>query len=243
MIIVSIIICAVLGYYFAVFIKNKRVGYPLAFTFIALFILSLVLLISNEYGHFGMKQAVNEKTYQIQSVQKGQKLLLKKELGTSGKENVYVYRTPETANTKKPKTTKVDRSVKNVVKTGNYSAATMTKKTTRWEYKNGFYSFLFGISDNNNEFIKQTNTFKVGNDWLVLTTTQATQLQKKMKSKAFQAQMKQDGAAYVKAAMTKAMTANPQMTAAEQKQAQSQATKAFQAQAQAKLIQEIKNQK
>lgn len=243
MIIVSIIICAVLGYYFAVFVPNKKVGYPVSFTFIALFILSLVLLISNEYGHFGMKQTVNEKTYQIQSIQKGSNLLLKKELGTNGKEDVYIYRTPETANAKKPETTKVDSHVKNTVKTGEYSAATLTKKTTRWEYKNGFYSFLFGISDNNKEFVKQTNTFKVGNDWLVLTTTQASQLQKKMKSKTFQAQMKQEGEAYVKAAVVKAMQANPSMSATEQKQVMQQAQKAFKAQAQAKLIQEIKSQK
>lgn len=243
MIIVSIIICAVLGYYFAVFIKNKKVGYSLSFTFIGLFVLSLILLISNEYGHFGMHQVTNEKTYQIQSVQKGSNLLLKKELGTNGKEDVYIYRTPETANDKKPETTKVDVHVKNTVKTGNYSAATLTKKTTRWEYKNGFYSFLFGISNNNKEFVKQRNTFKVGNDWLVLTTTQASQLQKKMKSKAFQAQMKQEGATYVKAAVMKAMQANPSMTAEQQKQVTQKATKAFQAQAQAKLIQEIKSQK
>lgn len=190
-----------------------------------------------------MEKVTNEKTYQIQSVQKGSKLLLKKELGTSGKEDVYVYRTPETANKKKPTTTKVDYNVKNVVKTGNYSAATLTKKTTRWEYKNGFYSFLFGISDNNKEFVKQTNTFKVGKDWLVLTTTQASQLQKKMKSKSFQAQMKQDGAAYVKAAVTKAMQTNPSMSADQQKQVTQQAEKAFKAEAQAKLIQEIKSQK
>ncbi|KRN99849.1 DUF4811 domain-containing protein [Companilactobacillus kimchiensis] len=243
MIIVSIIICAVLGYYFAVFIENKKVGYSLSLTFIALFVLSLVLLISNEYGHLGMQKVTDEKTYQIQSVQKGSNLLLKKELGTNGKEDVYIYRTPETANKKKPQTTKVDSQVKNVVKTGDYSAATMTKKTTRWEYKNDFYSFLFGLSDNNKEFIKQKNTFKVGNDWLVLTTTQASQLQKKMKSKAFQAQMKQEGADYVKAAMMKAMQANPKMTPAEQKQATEQATKAFKAESQAKLIQEIKSQK
>ena len=108
-------------------------------------------------------------------------------------------------------------------------------------YKNGFYSFLFGISDNNKEFIKQTNTFKVGDDWLVLTTTQAKQLQKKMNSKAFKAQMKQEGEAFVKAEVTKAMMQNPSMTAAQQKQVTKQAQQAFQAQAQAKLIQEIKN--
>lgn len=243
MIIISILLCAGLGYYFAVFLKNKKVGYSLSFTFIALFIISLILLVANEYSHFGMEKVTSEKTEQIQSVQKGSNLLLEKELGTNGKENVYIYRTPETANAKKPKTTKVDANVKNVVKTGNYSAATVTKKTTRWEYKNGFYSFLFGISGNDKEFVKQTNTFKVGNDWLVLTTTQASQLQKKMKSKAFKAQMKQEGATYVKAAVMKAMQANPQMTTAEQKQVTQKAEKAFQAQAQAKLIQEIKAQK
>lgn len=234
MIIASIIITAVLGYYFAVFIENKKVGYSLSFTFIALFILSLFLLISNEYNHLGMKQVTREKTEQIQSVQKGSNLLLKKELGTNGKEDVYIYRTPETANAKKPQTTKVDVNVKNVVKTGNYSAATLTKKTTRWEYKNGFYSFLFGLSDNNKEFVKQKNTFKVGNDWLVLTTAQASKLQK---------QMKQEGATYVKAAVMKAMQANPSMTPAEQKAVTQKATKAFKAQATAKLIQEIKSQK
>ena len=243
MIIASIIITAVLGYYFAVFIENKKVGYSLSFTFIALFILSLFLLISNEYNHLGMKQVTREKTEQIQSVQKGSNLLLKKELGTNGKEDVYIYRTPETANAKEPQTTKVDVNVKNVVKTGNYSAATLTKKTTRWEYKNGFYSFLFGLSDNNKEFVKQKNTFKVGNDWLVLTTAQASKLQKQMKSKAFQAQMKQEGATYVKAAVMKAMQANPSMTPAEQKAVTQKATKAFKAQATAKLIQEIKSQK
>jgi hypothetical protein len=188
-----------------------------------------------------MEKVTTEKTYQIQSVQKGTNLLLEKKLGTNGKESVYVYRTPETAKAKKPQTTKVNSQVKNVVKTGNYKNATVTKKTTRWEYKNGFYSFLFGISDNNKEFIKQTNTFKVGDDWLVLTTTQAKQLQKKMNSKAFKAQMKQEGEAFVKAEVTKAMMQNPSMTAAQQKQVTKQAQQAFQAQAQAKLIQEIKN--
>ena len=188
-----------------------------------------------------MEKVTSEKTYQIQSVQKDTNLLLEKKLGTNGKENVYIYRTPETAKAKKPQTTKADSHVKNVVKTGNYKNATVTKKTTRWEYKNGFYSFLFGISDNNKEFVKQTNTFKVGNDWLVLTTTQAKQLQKKMSSKSFKAQMKQEAEAYVKAEVTKAMTQNPAMTTAQQKQVTKQAQQAFQAQAQAKLIQEIKN--
>ncbi|WP_334331778.1 DUF4811 domain-containing protein [Companilactobacillus sp. HBUAS59544] len=239
MVLISILICAGLAYFFAVFLKNKKVGYGLSFTFIALFIVGLVMLISNEYNHFGMEKVTTEKTEQIQSVQKSANLLLRKDLGTSGKENVYVYRTPATAKAKKPQTTKADLHVKNIVKTGDYSSATLTKKTTRWEYKNGFYSFLFGISDNNKEFVKQTNTFKVGQDWLVLSTTQAKQLQKKMSSKSFKQQMKQEGEAYVKAAVAKAMQANPAMTSSQQKQVMQQAQKEFQAQAQAKLVEEI----
>ena len=53
--------------------------------------------------------------------------------------------------------------------------------------------------------------------------------------------MKQEGEAFVKAEVTKAMMQNPSMTAAQQKQVTKQAQQAFQAQAQAKLIQEIKN--
>ena len=77
MVLISILVFAILAYYFAVFLNNKKVGYTLSFTFIAFFILGLVLLVSNEYGHFGMQKVVSEKTYQIQSVQKGSNLLLK----------------------------------------------------------------------------------------------------------------------------------------------------------------------
>lgn len=238
MIIVSILICAVLSYYFAVFIKNKRVGYTLAGIFIALFIGSIVLLVSNEYGHFGMEKVTSEKTIQIQTVQKGSNVLLYKKLGTSGKEDVYIYRTPETAKTKNPEHTKAKLDVTNSVKKGS-SVNTLTQKTTRWEYKNGFYSFLFGISGNDKEFVKQANTFHIGDGWLVLSTTQAAKLNKEMKSKKVQTQMKTEGEAYVKAAVTKAMTVNPSMTAAQQKQVMQQAQKEFKAQAMAKVIEEI----
>ncbi|MFC6322730.1 DUF4811 domain-containing protein [Companilactobacillus baiquanensis] len=239
MVIISIIICAALAYYFAVFIQNKKVGYSLSFTFIALFLISIVLLVANENNHLGMEKVTRSQTEQIQTVNKGSNLLLYKKLGTKNKENVYVYRTPETADNKKPQTTKVNLHVKNKVKVGNYDSSTLTQKTTRWEYKNDFYSFLFGISDNNKEFIKQTNTFKVGKDWLVLTTDQAKELAKKSKSKSFKAQMKTEGATFVKAAVMKAMQENPTMDSAQQKKVQEQATKAFKAQAMEKLVEEI----
>jgi hypothetical protein len=53
--------------------------------------------------------------------------------------------------------------------------------------------------------------------------------------------MKTQGEAYVKAAVMKAMQANPQMTSAQQKKVIAQAQKEFKAQATQKLISEIKS--
>ncbi|APX71246.1 DUF4811 domain-containing protein [Companilactobacillus allii] len=238
MIIVLILLSVVLAFYFAVFIQNKKVGYSLMAVSIVVFLCGLVMLISNEYNHFGMHKVTSEKTEQIQTVQKGNNILLYKELGTSGKEDVYIYRRPETAKAKNPDHTKAKLNVTNKVKKGA-SSNTLAQKTTRWEYKNGFYSFLFGISGNDKEFVKQTNTFHIGDDWLVLSTTQAAKLSKEMKSKKVQAQMKTQGEAYVKAALTTAMTQNPTMSASQQKQVMKQAQKEFKAQAMAKVVKEL----
>ncbi|AKP67100.1 DUF4811 domain-containing protein [Companilactobacillus ginsenosidimutans] len=240
MIQISILVCAGLAYYFAVFLRNKRVGYSLMSVFIVLFILSIGLLVGNEYGHYGMEKVTTDKTIQIQTVKKGSNVLLYKKLGTNGKENVYIYRTPSTENATKPNTTKVDVNVKNSVKHGDYNIAKLSQKTQRWEYKNGFYSFLFNLSNNNKEFIKQQNTFKVGQDWLVLTTNQADKLNKKMKDKNVQAQMKAEGEAYVKKTVAQEMQANPSMTKAQQAKVIKQAEADFKVQAAKKIADTLK---
>lgn len=240
MIQISILVFAALAYYFAVFLKNKRVGYSLTTIFIVLFVASIGLLVGNEYSHFGMEKVTNEKTFQIQTVKKGSNLLLYKPLGTSGKEKVYIYRTPATENAKKPDTTKADVNVTNKVQRSDSNIAKVDQKTTRWEYKNDFYAFLFNLSNNNNEFIKQTNTFKVGNDWLVLTTNQASQLAKKMKDKNVQAQMKQEGEAFVKKTVAQEMQANPSLTNAQQQQIIKKAQTQYKAQATKEIIASLK---
>ncbi len=240
MIQISILVFAALAYYFAVFLKNKRVGYSLTSVFLVLFVGCLVLLVSNEYGHYGMHKVTEDKTFQIQTVKKGSNILLYQNLGTNGKETVYIYRTPSTANDKNPQHTKTETKVTNKVKQGNYSIAKVDQKTQRWEYKNDFYAFLFNLSNNNKEFIKQTNTFKVGQDWLVLTTKQASALSKKMKDKTVQAQMQQEGAAYVKNAVMQAMEANPSMSKAEQAKVTKQAEAQFKVEAAKKIADSVK---
>ncbi|MQS52331.1 DUF4811 domain-containing protein [Companilactobacillus mishanensis] len=240
MIQISILIFAGLAYYFAVFINNKKVGYGLSFTFVALFILSIGLLVGNEYNHIGMEKVTKDRTVQISTVQKGSNVLLYKPVGTNGKENVYIYRTPDTIDAKKPLHTKADLHVDNKVKVEDNGSATLTQKTTRWNYKNGFYDFLFGLSGNGNDFVSQKNTFNVGSDWLVLTTDQASKLSKKMKDKSVQAQMKSEGEKYVKSTVMKAMQQNPSMTKAQIAKVTKQAESAFKVQAAKNLVKTLK---
>ncbi|KRL65625.1 DUF4811 domain-containing protein [Companilactobacillus versmoldensis] len=240
MIQISILVLAALAYFCAVFVKNKRVGYSFTTVFIVLLIGATVSLVLNEQNHFGMEKVVSQKTIPIQTVKKGSNLLLYKELGNKGKERVYVYRTPSTENAKKPNTTKADINVKNKVKVGDYNISKIDQKTTRWEYKNGFYSFLFNLSNNNNEFVSQKNTFKIGQDWLVLTTKQANALNKKLKDKSVKAQMQQEGEAYVKKVVAQEMQANPSMSSAQQKKVVSEAQNAYKLQAVKDLVKDLK---
>lgn len=240
MIQILILVSAALAYYFAVFLKNKKVGYSLTTVFLVLFVASLGLLVGNEYGHFGMQKATVHKTVSVQTVKKGSNLLLYKPLGNKGKEKVYVYRTPETVDAKKPNTTKADVNVKNTVKVGDYDNATLEQTTKRWDYKNDFYAFLFNLSKNNHEFISQKNTFKVGQDWLVITTDQTNKLNKKLKDKTVKAQMAQEGEAYVKKVVAQEMQANPSMSKAQQAKVVKQAQAEYKIQAAKKLVDSLK---
>ncbi|WP_125771331.1 DUF4811 domain-containing protein [Companilactobacillus furfuricola] len=239
MIQITILISAGIAYFFAVFLKNKRVGYSLMSVFIALFLISIGLLVGNEYGHFGMEKVTTNKNIAIQTVKKGSNLLLYKKLGT-GSEKVYVYRTPDTAKAKKPNTTKADINVSNKVKQGNFDNAKIRQKTTRWEYKNGFYSFLFNLSGNGHEFVKQSNTFEIGSDWMVLSTTQANKLDKLLKDKDVQAQMKSEGTEYVESAVAKKMAEDPSMSETERADVVKQAQAEYQASAVKKLVGNLK---
>lgn len=237
---ITILISAALAYFFAVFVKNKRLGYTVISVFIALFLISIGLLVGNEYGHLGMEKVTTNKTIAIQTVKKGSNLLLYKQLGTNSKEKVYVYRTPDTAKAKKPDNTKADINVTNKVKQGNFDSSHIKQETTRWEYKNGFYSFLFNLSNNDHEFVKQTNTFEIGSDWMVLSTSQASKLDKMLKDKDVQAKMKSEGADYVKSIVAQEMKANPSMSETQRAEVVKQAQAEYQASAVKKLVGNMK---
>ena len=94
---------------------------------------SVALLVMNDREHFGMKKITETTTQTVYSVSpsKQMPMLLYKNIGTDGKERVYVYkrmRTKENFPHRIGKTT-------NRVKTTNDDQARLEKKTTRWVYK------------------------------------------------------------------------------------------------------------
>ncbi|MDO1604636.1 DUF4811 domain-containing protein [Lactobacillus sp. YT155] len=239
MIIFTLIIFVLLAFISFVYLQNKTLSNILGGIFLVLIIANISLMMLNDHNHLGMKEVVENRTVDIVSAspKKGMNMLLYKQVGTKGKENVYIYRTD--TNQKKPKHTVAESYVDNkVVKTTD--ANQLVQKSTYRVYKNDFMRFMFGISGNDHTLIARKNIFYVNKDWLVLSTNQAKVLQKKMKSKTYQAQLKADGKVYVQKAVMAAMMQNPQMTDVQKDRVVKDATKQFQMMKMEELIKSIK---
>lgn len=235
----------------ALFISMVSISKPLlrnltSLIIAILFALSLSLIVLNDRDHFGMKKITTTQTADLISVSpsKQLKMLLYQNVGTSGKNRVYIYKTQATQ--KKPTTTNPDPThTTNKVKVTTQSPRIVTK-TTRWVYKNDAYKLWFGIAGNNHKLIQHKNTFEINNDWLTLSSVQAKKLQHLAKQNT--AKMKKEAQVYVTAAVKKTLTAamrkDPTMSAAKRKALTAEATKkataAYQKQAMAKMVAEIK---
>ncbi|KRN09243.1 hypothetical protein FD00_GL001299 [Liquorilactobacillus mali KCTC 3596 = DSM 20444] len=210
-------------------------------------IVSMIFMIENDRHHLGMRKVESVKTSKLVSAASSKQinLLLYQTVGTSGKEKVYIYKTK--TNQKKVTTTNPDPAkTQNKVKNTTGTAKLVTK-TLRWEYKNSFYKFWFGISGNGHKFIRSYNTFKINDNWAVLSTQQAKKLQKLAKSEnqtKLQAKAKAYVEEQVKEKLTSAMTKNPTMSTQEQgaltAKVSLQAQKDFKKQMMQELINEAK---
>jgi hypothetical protein len=229
-VVISVIAFALLN----VFAKNK-VQTMISLVFGLIFVLSLTAMMANLSAHFGMEKTTTTTTKPLVSSSDSDQLsmLLYQPLG-DGTEKIYLYRTDESQ--KKPKQTRMDHVTNHVVE--NAKAAEKETKTTRWIYKNDVYRFLFGIAGNDEEFIREENTFSLPDSWALLTVDQA----KKLASLAEKQQetMKTEGQAFVQEKMQAALMADPTMDEAEQKAKVSQFTAEYQKEAMAKLIEEAK---
>ncbi|WPC17061.1 DUF4811 domain-containing protein [Pediococcus inopinatus] len=247
MIIISIIIAALLLFISMAYVSNATWRNILSTIFAVIIIVCAIFMVRNDREHYGMHKVDTTETTDLISVSpsKEMKMLLYEPVGTAGKEKVYIYKKNESQ--KKPTTTNPDPSnTTNTIKTVS-GTPTVKTTTTRWEYKNDTYRFWFGIAGNGHKLIGHHNTFNINKDWLTLSSAQAKKLQKLAKQQN-SASAKKEAETYVKATVTKSITAamkkDPKMSASEQKALTAEATKkataAYKKQAMAKLVEEAK---
>lgn len=201
---------------------------------------STALMVANFHDHFGMEKVTttNTKTIYSASNSSSMNLALYKEIGTSGKNNVYIYNVK--AKQKTPNHTKADEYTTNKVNWTDKSKATLTTKVTRWEYSSDFYKYLFMWSGMDGTIVKRVNTFNLPNTWVKLSVSQAAKLQKMMGSSTAKAAMATQAKQYITAKVQAAMMKNPNMSEVERAQVTKQAQEQFQAQALKKAVEEIK---
>ncbi|MBF8807329.1 MAG: DUF4811 domain-containing protein [Enterococcus lacertideformus] len=207
----------------------------LSLIFGLIFVASLGLIVANVSNHFGMEKVTEMKTTNLVSSADSDNanMLLYQGLG-DGTEKIYLYRTNEEQ--KKPKTTGTDNET-NQVEQATGKAQKVTK-TTYWVYKNDMYKLWFNLADNNHEYAKRVNIFKIPSDWIELSTDQAAKLAELVKQQ--QSTMEKEAKSYVQDGLIKAMTENPTMSQEEQAKLSKELAARFQKQTLAKLVEEAK---
>lgn len=250
MIIALVIITTILLFICMTAIKPASLRIVLSSLCAVVIVASMVLMVKNDREHFGMHRVSQTKNYSLVSTASSANtsMLLYKAIGTAGKEKTYLYKTTEQP--KKIQHTDPDpgKSQVKVVQQNGTAAAKLKVVTTRWQYRNQTAKFWFGIAANDHKLIKRKYTFSVGNNWFVLSTSQAQALQKQLKQNQakLQAAAKVYVASQVKAKLAAALAKNPTMSASERQLLSQQTAKtaaaAYQQQALAQAVQQIKQQ-
>lgn len=189
-----------------------------------IFVGSTLMITANFHEHWGMKQVTTTKTQKIYSTSSQMQLALYQQVGTSGKDNVYVYQTKPRQKT--PQHTQANEFTTNRLVWTDSDQATLTFKETRWRFKNDFYKVLFAGSKMDGKLVSRTNTFRYPKTFVKISVKQAQAL----KSPATQAQLKAQAAAYVTAKVQAAKQQNPDLTEAQLQKLTQQAQQEYQAQ-------------
>lgn len=189
-----------------------------------IFVGSTLMITANFHEHWGMKQVTTTKTQKIYSTSSQMQLALYQPVGTSGKDNVYIYQTKPRQKT--PQHTQANEFTTNRLILTDSDQATLTVKETRWRFKNDFYKVLFAGSKMDRKLVSRTNTFRYPKTFVKISVKQAQAL----KSPAAQAQLKAQAAAYVTARVQAAKQQNPNLTEAQLQKLTQQAQQEYQAQ-------------
>lgn len=231
MITVIMFIGAIAFFVSIMFAPNMRTRWILGLITGLIFVGSTVMITANFHDHWGMKQVTTTKTQKIYSTSSQMQLALYQPVGTSGKDNVYIYQTKPRQKT--PQHTQANEFATNYLVWTDSDQATLTVKETRWRFKNDFYKVLFAGSKMDGNLVSRTNTFRYPKTFVKISVKQAQALKKQaqaLKSPAAQAQLKAQTAAYVTAKVQAAKQQNPNLTEAQLQKLAQQAQQEYQAQ-------------
>ena len=213
------------------FSPSNRTRWLLGMIFGLIFVGSTLMITANFHEHWGMKQVTTTKTQKIYSTSSQMQLALYQPVGTSGKDNVYIYQTKPRQKT--PQHTQANEFTTNRLVWTDSDQATLTVKETRWRFKNNFYKVLFAGSKMDGNLVSRTNTFRYPKKFVKISVKQAQALKKQaqtLKSPAAQAQLQKQAAAYVTAKVQAAKQQNPNLTEAQLQKLTQQAQQEYQAQ-------------
>lgn len=231
MITVIMFIGAIAFFVSIMFAPNMRTRWILGLITGLIFVSSTVIITANFHDHWGMKRITTTKTQKIYSASSQMQLILYQPVGTSGKDNVYIYQTKPRQKT--PQHTQANEFTTNRLVWTDSDQATLTVKETRWRFKNDFYKVLFAGSKMDGKLVSRTNTFRYPKTFVKISVKQAQALKKQaqaLKSPATQAQLKAQAAAYVTAKVQAAKQQNPDLTEAQLQKLTEQAQQEYQAQ-------------
>lgn len=230
MVIILTFFGAILFFLSVMFIHQRGLRVILATITGLIFVGSTALMTLNYSHHFGMHKVTTTTTQRIYPVSSQMPLALYQPVGTSGQDDVYIYKTsPSQA---KPQHTQANEFTHSKIKWKKGGNPRLVTTTTRWRYKNDFYRGLCAWSGMNNTLVKRTNTLEYPRTYVKLTAKQAKQLQSKAQSAAgqqAQAAARQQGQTYVTGRVQAAMAKDPQMTADQIRAVTQQAEQEFQA--------------
>lgn len=184
---------------------------------------STTLMVLNYHSHFGMTKVTTTKTRQVQPVSSQLPIALYQPIGTSGKEEVLMYRNSAKG---KVQHTKADETISSQVKFANVDQLTMTTKTTTWQFKNHHYRTLFMWSGINGTVINKKITITYPQEYVKVTPKQMKKLRAVMATSSTataRAAQKQALDAAVNAALAKHPNATPKQKTAIAQQVQRQA--------------------
>ncbi|MBM7543934.1 DUF4811 domain-containing protein [Periweissella beninensis] len=221
MILVIIAISTILFFMSFVLIKKNSYRFITAGLFLIILMVSVAALVANDKNHFGMEQKTTSKTISIKPMvansQMPLKIVLYQPVGTSGKDNVYLYKT---TNNKKTNT-QTDGKTSNKVLLTTTKEARLTVKTTKYVYKNNLTKWLFKL-DKKQQIVRRENKFILPKtNWVQLSVAQAKKLQvaaTKAQTKTAQARQKQAAMAFVSQKLKGAMTKKPALMTDKQAQ-------------------------